>query len=77
MKDRIHKSLVALKRMLDKNWALWICLFVIAVAWAIAEFTDFIATPGEDGVLGGFIAVLCSEGVRAAIRSAASKRRAS
>lgn len=76
MKQKIQRALAAVKAMLERNWSIWVCLAVVAVAWAIAEFTDFIATPGEDGVLGGFIAILCSEGIRAALRSARDRRRA-
>jgi len=55
--------------MLSHNWSIWICFLILALVWCIGKYTSLIATPVDDGILGGFIAILFTEGVRSALRS--------
>ena len=71
---QIAKGFELLKKMLSHNWSIWICVLVLGIVWAICNFTSIIATPGEDGIVGGLIAVLFTEGLRAAIKTFRDQR---
>lgn len=71
----VHKAFEALKAGLQHTWALWIFITVVGVLWFISEKTGLIYTPAEDGILGGFIALIFTEGVRAGLRAIGDHRR--
>jgi len=71
---QIAKGWDLLQKMLSHNWSIWLCVLVLGIVWAICNFTSIIATPGEDGIVGGLIAVLFTEGLRAAIKTFKDQR---
>ena len=75
LKEKIARGWEILQALLDHNWALWTCALILFIVYLICRFTVIQSGALEDGLLGGFIALLFTEGIRAALKSLAAYRR--
>lgn len=75
LKEKIARGWEILQALLEHNWALWMCALILFIVYLVCRFTVIQSGALEDGLLGGFIALLFTEGVRAALKSLAEYRR--